>query len=473
AADWLTVKAIGGIREVTFFDALDLDGSPNDVAHSSRDTDYEQTSLDLNFSGALGPVHYTVGAYYFTDEGFTNNPIHVLINGAVTLDFDSRYGTQADAQALYGQMDWEAIENLTVTAGARYTTERKDLDRVFGFSPDASTVPYTYQLPEGYRAPGAEFSATTPMGAIAYRWTDWLNTYLRYAEGFKSGGFNGEYSNITGDQQEHEDETNRPFLPEEQQSLELGAKSSFLDGTVLFSVAAFHNKLDNLQVSIFTASGAAASVIRNAGKATVEGLELELAVAPFEGTTLRANYAMLDTAYDEFTDAVCDPPSAPGAAPDNCADENVANNRAFVHAPETAWNLVVDSELWTLPFGALRATLDYAWTDSFYTYPYQLTGPDDPDCMGGAGNPRPCYDATKQSAPDTEVPAYGILNARLSLAGIPLGGTRLGEVALWARNALDEDSANNFIDFGPGFSSLTIANFVEPASFGVTGIVRW
>ena len=465
-ADFVTIKSISGLREVTWVDKLDLDGSPNDVAHSERHTDYQQRSQDLNFSGQLGAWNYTAGAYYFEDDGFTNNPIFVSISG-VPLHFDSRYGTQAEAWAGYGQVDWQPLERLTLSAGARYTSEKKDLDRVLGLSPDPDTLGYAYHMPEGYRAPGATFSATTPMGAVAWRFTDWLNTYVRYAEGFKSGGFNGEYSNATGSTEEHRRETDTPFRPELQSSLEAGIKASLLGGRALLNVAAFHNKLEDLQVSIFTAGGAAASVIRNAGKATVEGVELEAALVPFNGTSLRANYALLEASYDEFIDAVCT-----GANNTNCADENVADNRAFVHAPETSWNLVLDSELWTTGWGTLRLTADYVWTDSFYTYPYQLTGPGDTPC---AGNPavRPCYDGGKQSAPDSEVPAYGLFNARLSLLAIPLGGSRLGEVALWGRNLLDEDAVNNFIDFGPGFQNLTVVNFVEPASYGLAAIVRW
>lgn len=118
------------------------------------------------------------------------------LSGA-TFDFDSRYGTETRAWAGYGQVDWSGIERLTLSAGARYTRERKDLDRVFGFRTN-SALPYFYHLPEGYRAPGETFTDTSPMASVAWRATDWLNTYARYAEGFKSGGYNGEFSNIQG-----------------------------------------------------------------------------------------------------------------------------------------------------------------------------------------------------------------------------------------------------------------------------------
>ena len=459
-SDLLSVKSISGMRNVKWVDKLDLDGSPNDVAHSERHTDYEQLSQDLQLSGHWGTWNYTAGAYYFEDDGYTVNPIYVELSGA-PLDFDSQYGTHTKAWAAYGQADWSPLERLTVTLGARYTSEEKALDRIYGFRTCASsdalcqaTVPYTYYMPEGtgftapgtYRPPAETFTDTTPTVAVAWRFTDWLNTYVRYAEGFKSGGFNGEFSNIQGTPQENQQETNTPFEPEKQKSLEVGAKSSLWNGRALVNLALFQNKLEDLQVSIFTASGAAASVIRNAGKATVQGVELESVLNLFQGTQLRANVAWLDPTYDEFIDA----------------GQNEADNRAFVHAPELAWNVVLDSELWTTGLGTLRATLDYAWTDAFYTYPYQLAMPGDPN-----------YNSNAQSAPFTEVPAYGLLNARLSFLGIPLGGTRSAELALFGRNVLDEDAPNNFIDFGPAFDNLTIANFVEPRAYGLAAMVRW
>jgi iron complex outermembrane recepter protein len=161
ATDWLTIKSITGQRDVKWVDKLDLDGSPNDVAHSERHTDYEQFSQDFNFTGRLGAFTWTAGYYLFSDEGFTNNPIFVSISG-LPVYFDSRYGTEAEADGFYGQVDWRPLEPLTLAAGIRQTNERKELSRVFGYTVDPN-VPYTYYMPEGYRAPGADFSATTPM----------------------------------------------------------------------------------------------------------------------------------------------------------------------------------------------------------------------------------------------------------------------------------------------------------------------
>ncbi|HUS24913.1 MAG TPA: TonB-dependent receptor [Candidatus Binatia bacterium] len=467
------LKAITGYRKVRWEDSLDLDGSPMFVAFTQRFTDYKQLSQDLNLGGSLDAWKYVAGVYYFADDGFTNNPQH-FDNGA--LNFDSRYGTHTRAWAGYGQADWEAMERLTLTGGLRYTREEKSLDRVIGASPLPGAVPglplpgggFVYYIREGWPPPKASFTATTPMVSAAWKFNDQLNTYLRYAEGFKSGGFNGEYSNLQDTPDDGNPATSNdtqratatPFRPERQKSLELGLKSSFFGGRGSLNLAAFRNKLVDLQVSTFSGQGAAASTISNAGKATVRGIEVESAVVPFEGTTLRANYAWLDAKYDEFLDKANDPNDPTGQAD---TFQNLADNRAFVHAPRHSYNVVLDSRLVEGHWGELRAVADYVWTAAFYTYPYQLK----PD-------PDPLPTDKQQEAEDTKVQAHGLLNARLAWSQIPLGGTSTLELALWGRNLMDDATANNFIDFGPGaFQSLTTANFEEPRTYGIAGVLRW
>jgi iron complex outermembrane receptor protein len=436
-----TVKSITGYRRLDWNDSLDLDGSPMDVAFTQRFTDYDQYSQDLQYSGGTENLTYVGGIYYFADDGYTNNPQHFFNGGA---EYDSQYGTKTSAWAGYGQVDYHLMDAWTFTAGLRYTHEKKSLERVFGCNAPASgCVPpdgedFLYIMPKGSTEPDATFTDTTPMASIAYRINANANVYVRYAEGFKSGGFNGESADPN--------ETTTPFKPEKQKSFELGAKTRLASGRVQLNAALFHNTLEELQESVFLGSDAAATVVRNAGEATVNGLELELAWMIVDGTQLRANYAYLDSEYDKFIDSGVDQ----------------SNNRAFVHTPESSFNIALDSELMRRDWGAIRAVVDYAWTDSFYTYAYQLAQPGDAD-----------YDGTKQSAPDTEVDAHGILNLRLALAEAPLGERATGEFSFWVRNALDDDTANNFIDFGPGFGSLTVANFEPPRMLGVGATIRW
>jgi iron complex outermembrane receptor protein len=449
--DTTTIKSITGYRRMDWNDSLDLDGSPLDVVLTQRFTDYEQFSQDLQVLGSADNWNYVAGIYYFGDDGQTNNPQRFFGGAQV---FDSLYGTKSGAWAGYGQVDYRPLDPLTLSVGLRYTREKKELDRQFGVSYDQGAS-YFYLIPNGTGASDT-FSATTPMASIAWRFNPNVNTYFRYAEGFKSGGFNGEFSQApSGDPAEdipalialNLAETTRPFDPEKQKSYEVGVKTSFMGGRGLFNVALFHNELEDFQASIFQGTGAAATIVRNVGSATIQGVELEFSIVPVAGTRLSANYAYLDAEYDDFRDVL---------------GNNVADNRAIPHAPEHTFNVTLDSELLRMDWGALRATVDYAWTDSFFTYPYQLAGP---------GNP--AYDPAEQEASRSQVDSHGLLNLRLAITDVKLSDTATGEIALWCRNALNDDSATNFIDFGPGFGSLTIANFEEPRTIGLTGTIRW
>lgn len=444
-----TAKAITAYRHLDNQDSSDYDGSPLAVAQTQRFTKYHQFSQELQWVGRTDRLNYVAGLYYFHDDGRTNNPQSFFAGGST---YDSQYSTRTDAWAPYGQVDFHVTDALTLTGGLRYSEEFKALDRVFGCSAGAGPrctpaagETYDYLIPPGTHANG-RFEALTPTATIAYRINNSLNTYFRYAEGFKSGGFNGEYSNTypvapPGDPNDNINETLTPFKPEKQRTFELGAKSSYYGGKAELNVALFQNSIKNLQESIFTASGAAASVIRNAGAAIVRGAEIEGGVTPVKGTRISGNYAYLEAYYKTFVDS----------------GQNVPDNRAFVHAPRNTFNLLIDSKFLRTRWGTLEGQADYAYTASYYLYPYQLTN----------------TDPSKQLASNTEVKSYGLLNLRLALTQVPLGTAASGELALWARNVTNEAVATNMIDFGPGFGSLTEAYFNDPRTFGITGTVHF
>ena len=436
------IKSITAYRHLDSRDSADYDGTPLAVAATQRLTAYHQLSQELQWNGHLDRWTYVGGLYYFHDDGYTNNPQTFFFGST---NYDSQYGTRSDAWAPYGQVDFRATDKLTLTAGVRYTEEIKALDRIFGTCTTPANTSCTYTIPAGTHAVG-RFEAFTPSFTAAYRLNPNLNTYIRYAQGFKSGGFNGETDDPS--------EVHTPFQPEKQITIEAGAKSSFFDKRAELNAAIFNNNIRNLQESIFTGQGAAASIIRNAGQATVRGVELEGAVTPLRGTRLSANWAYLDAHYNSFNDN-CDPTTG------QCTQ--VKDNRAFIHTPRNTFNVVLDSKFLRTDWGTMQFLADYAYTAGFFLYPYQLS----------TNTNAPGYDNTKQFADNTHVKGYGLLNLRLALTQIPVGKSMYGEVALWGRNVTNTAVAVNKIDFGPGFGSLTDAWYNDPVTLGVTGSLHF
>ncbi len=426
-----TLKSITAYRDLKWDDLLDLDGSPLPVAQTERLSDYDAFSQELQLVGNTDRFNYVGGLYYFKDDGFAFNPQTFFFG---TANYDSRYGFGTKAWAAFGQVDYKATDALTLTAGLRYTREERNGERYLAFN-DGTSPAYFPIVPLGTKADDT-FSDTTPVFIVAYKFSDAVNAYVKYAEGFKSGGFNGEANSLA--------ESITPFQPEKLKSYEAGLKTSFADGRAIVNLAAFQNDTDDMQLSIFTAAGASSSIIRNAGKAEVRGFELEATWAPSDAFRLQGSYGYLDSKYDEFIDE----------------GVNQADNRAVIHAPENSFNVLVDGRLARTSWGDLRASLDYTWTDDYYTYPYQLA------------SSGPNYNPLRPIAGDTVVKSYGVLNGRLALSDIDFGGVQ-GEVTLWSRNLTDEDHIVNYIDFGPLFGNLTDAYYLEPRTYGLELSVKW
>jgi outer membrane receptor protein involved in Fe transport len=76
---------------------------------------------------------------------------------------------------------------------------------------------------------------------------------------------------------------------------EIGWKTTWLDNTLRFNGALFHEKWDDIQYSFLPPGGSGLTVIRNAGGAEIDGIEAELTwAAPVEGLTVSGGFSWLD-----------------------------------------------------------------------------------------------------------------------------------------------------------------------------------
>jgi len=433
-----TVKYILSHRTMAWADALDLDGSPIPLAHTSRISDYSQDSNELQWLGSSGDFNYVSGIYAFKDNGVTNNPQSFFFGAQ---NFDSLYGFSTNALSFYGQVDYKLSQNMTLTGGLRKTSEDKTVLRQLSQSGIATTysatgvptyTPYGFVLIPAGTTGATSFSATTPMLSLSYKINKDTNVYARYSEGFKSGGFNGEAQTAAA--------VLTPFLPEKLQSIEVGAKTTFDQNRGQLNIAVFSNHTSDQQEAIFTAKGAAATDIRNVGRSSTQGLEVEGQWKPTRDLRLQVGYGYMTGKFDEFNELGVD----------------VANNRAFIFAPKNTLNLLLDAVIARTSVGTLRGVVDYSYSDSYYLYPYQLNS----------------ADPTSAVAANTLIEPSGILNLRLKLENINLWGNT-ASVSLWVKNASDQAQIANKIDFGPGFANLTPAYFNEPRTFGLSLVMKW
>ena len=437
-----TLKSITAYRDLAWADGLDLDGSPMKVAFTQRITDYHAFSQELQATGqAFGDrLDYVLGAFYFKEKAETLGP-QVFFGGGS--DLQSDYGSHTEAMAAYAQLDYRLTEALKLTLGARYTHESKDVRRYLRVNVDAARNIFTpvvvADIPYG-GVPDAKYNNFSPAATLAYEVSSNVNVYARFARGFKSGGFNGE-TNVFYDPAAPAGcplgatELCVPYKAEKVDSYELGLKTRLLDGLLTFNVAAFRDDHKDIQLSIFTAQGAASSIVRNAASARIQGLEFEAVAKPMDGLTLNGTLALLDPKYKSYIDGGVD----------------VSKNRAFPHTPKMSATAGFDWRVMQADWGQLNLYGDVNHVSKYYTFPYPLVTPT----------------ASDQNAHNTRSPGRTIVNLRLALSDLDIGGTK-ASIAGFVRNLTKEDSPSNFIDFGPGFGGLRLGYFPDPRTWGVT-----
>ncbi len=440
-----TLKSITAYRDLAWADGLDLDGSPTPVAFTQRITDYNAFSQELQLAGTAfsDRLNYVLGAFYFKEKAETLGP-QVFFGGGS--DFQSDYGSHTKALALYAQLDYDLTDAFKLSLGGRYTYEKKDIRRFLRVNFDAANGIFAplvvANIPYG-GVPDAKYNNFSPSATLSYAASEDINLYARFARGFKSGGFNGETNDFgvpTAACPSGAFELCDPYDPEKVDSYELGVKTRLADGRLIFNVAAFRDDHKDIQLSIFRATGAASSIVRNAAAARIQGLEFEAIAKPVDGLTVNGSLALLDADYKRYIDAGID----------------VSDNRAFPHTPKLSASLGVDWAVAEGDWGKFNLYGDINHVSGYFTFPYPLRTPTPSD----------------QNAFNTRSKGRTIVNLRAALSEFELGGVKT-EIAAFVRNLTKEDDPSNFIDFGPGFGGLTLGYFPDPRTWGVSVGIRF
>ncbi len=310
AAELVSVTAY---RELRSDFARDQDLTPHPIATTIDFTKQWQFSQEVQLKGLAvdDRLNWIVGGYFFKEH--VDN-----LNDVIFTPVKVRSGGVIDNKSLafFGQGTFKLTNQLALTAGLRWTQDKKKFNSdpyqyilesyvgpaiAYGFDAcnaatsascttdprvPAGSGPFTVY---GSRTTQLKTDKFTPMLNLAYNWSDDVMTYLSFSKGFKSGGF-----------------TQRVFPPVQQVPsvnpetvtvYEAGFKTSLLDNRVRFNGAAFYTDYKNLQVQGFTLATGVAPVYTNAASARVQGFELDIAASPADGWFVEASLGHIDPKY--------------------------------------------------------------------------------------------------------------------------------------------------------------------------------
>lgn len=308
-------------------------------------------------SNLEGPVNFLLGAYYFNEKAQTQDQIvygaafrpyvDLLIRGATgnTLNantvealltappgtfwqagqgFFNTMNQKNEAYSLFGNVDFEPVEDLTITLGANYTHDAKDVSSnsisTDAFSavvlpPPFAALKSLQFLPPFRNFPNAVESGKTRDGdwsynaRIAYKVTSTVNVYASYATGFKASSFNLSRDsrptptdlaalNTGGLGLPNLAAGTRFAQPEESSVYEAGIKGNW--GLASANLTVFKQSIKNFQTNVFNGSG---FIFSNAAKQSTFGIEFDGRVNPTRELTLSLAMTYLDPKYDSFVNS--------------------------------------------------------------------------------------------------------------------------------------------------------------------------
>lgn len=436
------LTSISAYREWTYRDGRDGDGTSLSVARADTGLDHRQFSQELRLSGVLGgSLDYLVGAYYqhqrlnrelqvgFGDDAAgwfagdqraaieqlfgirITDPAQIpsaLLDGARQTSAGEQNG---DSRALFGQLSWRPRPRLELTAGLRYTQERKDgwITRdATGLAP-LDGLPIEYQqgggllrylaLGDAYRrADSIDESNVSGLLGASYRFSEALLGYASWSRGYKAGGINFD---VVGPH------TEPTFGEERATSLEVGFKARFWEGRGLLDLALYQTDVDDYQALTYSPPATLfAPPLRdnliNVGKVRLRGVEIDSAWRLHSRLDLRLGLAWSDARYRSFPNAPCPPASGQWSC-------DLGGDRVY-NAPE--WNASAGLE-YTHPLSAgLEAYggIDYSF--------------------------RSGYHGTLEGGEGSYQPSHALTDLRLGLRRNDHGW----EVEGWVRNLFDRHS---------------------------------
>ena len=496
-----TLTSITAWRDNTLIAGNDTDYTSVDIlwepASNGNLTDFKQFSQELRLAGKEGPLNWLVGGF-FSSEILTNtqtlwagNDFDLYLGGLASAaappppgqpppppnfllvpDLTGKFPGQtfvpgvagysdsfretSKSFALFSNETYSISSNLDLTAGFRYTHEKKVLDSNYNDTDGgagcnsllggikSSPVPLdpnTTAFLEGYgcsvvfnplfagQSTVQSFTEDNLSGTVklSYRFNDQFMTYASFADGYKAGGFNLGRVTDPNAANPLAPVLNTSFPEESVDSYELGLKSTLADHTIRLNAALFDQRYKNFQLNTYTGI---LFVVTSIPQVESKGAEFNLDWAtPLSGLSFNVGGVYADTNINEFGSAIA-----------LFATDRLNNRISF--AP--LWSGSASAN-YQVPLGGslvFRGTLNEKYNSSYNT--------------GSNLDPRKLQGA------------YGIMNARLGI-GAP---DDKWAVEIWSANLTDKLYYQ--VAFDAPFQYQQIDAFLgAPRTFGLTGRVKF
>jgi len=306
--DEITLRNVAAFSRARYAQTIDGDGTflPIFDPIQSQDIPYvtRQFSEEIQLQGKSfdDRFDWVAGFFYLKqpkEDNFTRHT-NVTLGRRRTIGFQQF----ESSKALFAQGDFDlgaTLEGLSLTAGFRYTWETIGRASSDVLATGACTSPFS----------GANCTLKNSGNFDAPTWTVGLNykasrnslIYIVSRRGFRSGGFNLEGDTPAADQ---------VYNPETVTDVEIGTKNTWRTGdvTLMLNVAAYRQWYKDIQLSqtgTSAVTGGPLTIVKNAGEARINGLEVETNARFGRYLALNGHLDLIDYKYTKLNPSVIRP----------------------------------------------------------------------------------------------------------------------------------------------------------------------
>ncbi len=285
-SDELTLKNVTSYRADKNRFLADADLSQLSFFDVGNDVFYRTFSDEMTLNGKIGKLDYVAGLYYYWGKVWDADNGRAVFFGQPSTGGNFQH-IKAETAAAFLDMTYEVAPNLFLTAGGRYSTERKDYSLVNSVTGLAIPIEDIPDIPDLNLPDHKRWNSFTPRAVVRYQIDAGSNVYASYSRGYKTGTYSGA----------------APVLidPEHLDAYEVGFKHS----SHRFSItsAAFYYDYRNVQVTAVDANNPARTNSVNADEARSFGAELEGSFRPTPEWSISMGVAYLNAKFVRFADA--------------------------------------------------------------------------------------------------------------------------------------------------------------------------
>lgn len=409
--DWdvpfATLTYLGSYRDLDYSTYYDFDGGNEDTnlidIAGSNDEQSDFYSNEIRISSLPGAgVSWVAGFYNFSSETDRLDTLDLAIAGDALNEIYTQRAT-LDSYAVFGDVSLPLTDRFSITGGVRYSRDEKEyrVSNTAGAAIVRAEEQFDVTVARNYDA------VTYRVGASFIPAEDHL-LYVMISRGFKSGGFQDTPSSAA--------DAADDFEPEYATQYELGQKSTFANGSLVWNNTLF--LLDYTDLQTRRVLDNLAIVTDNAGEATIQGFETYLTWRAFAGARLTLSYAYTDATFDVFT-------PEPGVS--------YAGNRVS-RTPEHKV-VVSPSYEWALSQGAtLNVAADYSYESKI-------------------------FDDNSNGGPEVREPTH-FVDARV----VYTSADQKWAVSMWGKNLTDELTRT----FQGTFLGANFGAYNPPRTYGAT-----